>query len=38
MWCGGLIRMHIRVKRLIERPPFPQREGVILLIMKKVDE
>ena len=30
--------MHIRVKRLIERLPFPQREGVILLIMKKVDE
>ena len=38
MWCGGLIRTHIRVKRLIERLLFPQREGVILLIMKKVDE
>ena len=30
--------MHIRVKRLIERLAFSQREGVILLIMKKVDE
>lgn len=38
MWCGGLIRTHIRVKRLIERLSFPQREGVILLITKKVDE
>jgi len=38
MWCGGLIRTHIRVKRLIERLPFPQREEVILLIMKKVNE
>ena len=38
MWCGGLIRKYIRVKRLIERLPFPQREEVILLIMKKVDE
>ena len=38
MWCGGLIRKYIRVKRLIERLPFPQREGVILLIMEMVDE
>ena len=38
MWCGCLIRTHIRVMRLIERLPFPQREGVILLITKKVDE
>lgn len=30
--------MHIRVKRLIERLPFLQREGFILLIRKKVDE
>jgi len=38
MWCGGLIRMHIRVKRFIERLPSPQKGGTILLIRKKVDE
>lgn len=38
MWCGGLIRTLVIIKRLIARLLFPQREGVILLITKKVDE